>query len=1188
MSPSESKLAFMERFDSVLSGIRRTYIGQAICWALLVGFGGLAALASWDFAYEVGYADRAVGLAVIALVSFTLAIVWTWRAIRNWSRPSTAIEIEQRFPELGQAVRTSVQFGGRSEEQIGSEGVAASLVTALAEETEHRAAPLKIDSIIPRKRFRFAGVLLVCALVLGLGAVLMSWEWRLAVTRVLLGNQPYTEIEITPGNVVVDEGDDLNLAVAVTGRTNRDVVLMTRRTNDPQSGWTEHSLSTTQAERKEPRKVNYEFPLPNISEPLEYRVVAGPARSDIFQLGVRFPLSLEEMQVEIAPPEYTALESYTNDEPNFTVIDGSTVTWSLRLDREPASASLILTETGRRLGPGEKPEVQLIPLVIDGPLLRATATLFDDQTYTIVAEAADGMHLPANKFRVRVRHDEPPQVWFEEPGEAVDVHSLAEVLLRIRARDDFGLKRVGIKFEVNNEEEFTLLEKDDYLELAQEMAANGGKLNLRTRDALERLLPLEFFTLNQKDSVAYYAFAEDNHPSGRNYTETDLRFIDIRPFRRLYRMPDEGDGDNQNDPAEVRTLEEIIGRQRFNLNRTIRLQKKTELGGEPSLVTVDRLANFEDDLARSTRELAEFLESREIEGSDLVFQASGVMETAVDTLNVGQYEISSQQQKDSLRLLIEARDRIEVFLNSNASAAQRAALRSFDRMQTQKLRRPQQDREDEENPERLVERLKRLADEQEVIYRTLSATNLGGAGQQEDVEPAEVEGGQGESDNAKSTDGEGSSKADGESDDPADEEGDEKGDEPKEGDSETKDAGQEKSGEKEGEGNEAADETKPKQPVEMTREELEQKQQDIALEAREIEDILNRIRNMSELARSRAGDAADATDQVSGSLDRGNTKQAIQKSRDSVNMLRELALNVEGVSAREAATKIGMSRDISGGLSFVERDLAQRAKRAEGASGGDDPESPEEREDRAAALAARADRLAERGETLKDILDSVVQTNSPGDSGAIREVDDVLGEGELEETVERMTDVSVMLSESRLQDARVEAGAIADNLEATSRRLDQIYRMIVQPRVEQLTQLESRAGKLARELNELETNQQISTWHSDAVELLDDLDKADVAPEAVDEMYQTMQQEGWGKRVSSSDWGWDKREQTYVAPRRYHEAVRAVIEELQEQMQEVILTDLVASEDEATPPKYRALVDRYIQVLSSDTREESE
>ncbi len=52
------------------------------------------------------------------------------------------------------------------------------------------------------------------------------------------------------------------------------------------------------------------------------------------------------------------------------------------------------------------------------------------------------------------------------------------------------------------------------------------------------MLPLEHFELTQQDSVMYYAFAEDNRPGAAQRTESDLRFIDIRPFRRQYRVLD--------------------------------------------------------------------------------------------------------------------------------------------------------------------------------------------------------------------------------------------------------------------------------------------------------------------------------------------------------------------------------------------------------------------------------------------------------------------------------------------------------------------------------------------------------------------------------------------------------------------------------------------------------------------------
>src|SRR5262249_60591941 len=93
----------------------------------------------------------------------------------------------------------------------------------------------------------------------------------------------------------------------------------------------------------------------------------------------------------------------------------------------------------------------------------------------------------------------PPTVWFEEPGESLEVPTLAEVMIRARARDDFGLSKVGIVFQVNNEEERTLILQDITQPFQREARA-------------EQVLMLEQFLLTQKDCVAYYSFAEDNHP----------------------------------------------------------------------------------------------------------------------------------------------------------------------------------------------------------------------------------------------------------------------------------------------------------------------------------------------------------------------------------------------------------------------------------------------------------------------------------------------------------------------------------------------------------------------------------------------------------------------------------------------------------------------------------------------------
>ena len=69
------------------------------------------------------------------MAAVTLAVLWgrVISPLRWWTKPRTAAEIESRFPQLGQRIRTVVQYAGLPDERIHSEGVTPSLVDALEE-----------------------------------------------------------------------------------------------------------------------------------------------------------------------------------------------------------------------------------------------------------------------------------------------------------------------------------------------------------------------------------------------------------------------------------------------------------------------------------------------------------------------------------------------------------------------------------------------------------------------------------------------------------------------------------------------------------------------------------------------------------------------------------------------------------------------------------------------------------------------------------------------------------------------------------------------------------------------------------------------------------------------------------------------------------------------------------------------
>ncbi len=749
--------AFLNRFHLVWSRKRRTQLGQVAASSLLLAVVGWGIIAAADYAWELDRTARAIALGTMVLAVLAFAVNSLWRTMRRWNQPTTAAEIEAAFPELGQSVRTTVQFGAMQVEQVESEGIATTLVAALAEQTHQRALPLTIEDVVPSKKLWWITCGLAAGVVLLAGAATVDWQWRNATKRAVLQEQAYRQLEVLPGHQTVDEGGGTRIDVALIGRTNREVVLFTRAAGQADAEWTERKLeeglgesnaTASASEVASPRpRLGFVAKLDRLTKPVEYRVTAGELASPTYRIDIRRPLRIEEVKVDLTPPSYTGQPTSASLDANLSVLQGTVANFAITFDKPVKSAALVIAPRKQPRDDEDKNEPEVVPLsshhaprdepngntrgtaanasnetVRAGDRLvtrsvTATLTLNEDRNYSIVAEAEDGTRLPENKYRIRVREDQPPQVSFEEPRDAVEVHTLAELPMRIRVRDDYGLTKAGVIFQINNEQAIPLIAQDfEVVAAAANEVATEGKVSPTTQAALEKVLPLEVFELTQKDSVMYFGFAEDNRPDNPQRTETDMQFIDIRPFKRSYQVVDPDPMNGMNMGQGLKSLEELIQKQRFGLNRTMQIEKRAVAGRKPDATTLDQLMQFETELAKNVRDTAQGLESRGFDDTELFYQAEAAMLAAVDSLSVGKWENATLQMKDALKALIEQRDRTLEFIRKNPDAARLAALRAFDRQQAQKLRRPKTDKEEARE---LIRRLEELVSQETTVAGAL-------------------------------------------------------------------------------------------------------------------------------------------------------------------------------------------------------------------------------------------------------------------------------------------------------------------------------------------------------------------------------------------------------------------------------------------------------------------------------------
>jgi hypothetical protein len=1075
MSASNFQATFVRRFDRLWAQGQQVQVAQTICGALLTALSGLALLAALDYHFELALAVRQAALAAVGLLALGIAVVLTVRSLRRWRRHRTATAMEQVFPQLGQRIRTTIECAALSESQMQQAGLAPALVAALDRDTVELAQPLPLEAVVPWRSL-IAASLAAVALLLGLAvACMLSWQWRAATLRALLGREPYTRILVEPGDVTVREGESLLVRITVKGRMGSEVTFQTRRIDEPDSPWRDERLTIDQSSRINDREAHVAAPLDRIRHPFEYRVAAGSAQSEIYRASVRYPLKIVRQEATIQPPAYTGLPEMTSEGGDVTALVGSHVAFHVELDREPTIAWIEMQSLVSRF-PGEDPAVARLPVTIAGTKLSTEFDLTSDQTYAIVARSADGMELLPNRYRLRARPDEPPQIWFDSPLDTIEVHTLAEVLMRIRASDDFGLARAGIMFEVNNEEEYPLLAKD-FEEAARELEKDG-QLSPQTRATLEKVLPLEHFQLSQQDSVMYYAYAEDTRPGHAQRAETDLHFIDIRPFRRNYRPYDPPEGAGQG--PRFKSLAEIINRQRYAVNRTIQLGRKQKYTGQPDLPATDALIKFEGELAQATRDFAEGLLQRGVDETELLFQAETTMLAAADSLAGGNFDTATLQMREALKYLIEGRNRLEIFILKNRDRRALAELRQFDRLQRQKLRRP---KSDEQQARQIAERLEELASEEEALFGVSAAS--------------------------------------------------------------------------------------------APPEDLEDRQLDVAAEARTLERALTALPKATDLAKERMAAAAKKAEDVAEAIGRGEMNEAKIGAGEARDQFRELAAQIKTLLAAEQADRIAaaqrMAADLARRQQQLQRDLF--------AAGMSERQTGESRR----GLGGRARDLAEKAKTLGDVLGAASQAETPADEKSAEQVARFVKALGLKGVSDRLEQLPAQIQKQQMAAARAALDDGAERMEMAAQQLGAAHRSLVAPKVEELSQLEQQALNLEKQLDQLDSDRRVTGWHVEANELLDKLEELGIDKELPRPLREEMIKAGWSGGAPPARWDWRRTAAGgFIAPASYRPRISHLTEELRGRMQEYLVGHTLATGEEPIPPQYQDLVDRYYRALAAE------
>ena len=1087
---------------------QRTTAGLLALGALLTL--ALAAMATVDYFAELSVIWRAVWM-LSTLAAVVAAGLAGWkRFVAPYSLARAAADAEGHVAGFGQRLRTTLDYEQQNPAPAQADKT---LLAALQRDTFEVARKTNWDEVVDvRPVFLTFSAAAVVALALGIALVSLG-DYRVAMGRAMLLPLEYTTVTFTPLSQTVRIGESVDINANVTGRPIESAVVRYRAA-DTQDEWTTVDLVCVAADGPADVKADtaprlhgeLAANLNNLQHDLEFEVVAGPRALPLGKITVLQPLTLDESQARIVPPAYTARPEETATGLDLKVLEGSTIELVFKLNRPAAEAKA--TSVDGTLDIGD------VPLTISENAVRGTlADLRKSASWTITAKAADGMILDPQRLTIRVQLDRKPEVKFIEPPEELVVTATTEVPMSIEAGDDIGLYKVGILFQINDGEMHVLCEQD----------AAGSTEPF----SLSQVLLLEEHQLSYKDSVTYYAFAEDNYFDEVRRTTTPLRFIDIRPFQTAFQIV-EGEGSCKGST----TLEELIVRQRQNLSEAFAAQEQSPLENGTAI----SLGENQSDLLEKTREFEEGI--AKLAGPVPTLASAVVaMQSAVDTLAARQLPAAVAAEKQALADLIRARENVRKKL-SQSSSQSASACRKFDREQRQKLRMPEKKKEQDKQQQiaDLRSKLDDLAQRERKWSQECQQCNS----KSSSSKPSQ-------SSKSQSAQGQSSSQ--------------QQSEQAKSSSSQKEGAQQQQAGQNQGD--------QPSEP--RTPAEIAQDQEKMRAELDKLRERLEKLTAAGAAARDQARQADESMEQGLQELEKQDGLAAAKEGERSAEQLERLAEHLAAMSSRDFGQRLDQAQKLARKLADKQQSLEQSQQSGKSGNGKAGQGSAKNE----AAEQARHERgLAGEADLLADQLEALERDASRERGGVQRKLRDVQAENPPREISSLMRQAAGDLESKHPDQAGRGVAQAQRRLDELSRALGDIQSQFSQPDLEELIALEQQLANLMQQSQRAGQGKEKVTAAQQ--EKWSELDNRLAGPakgdkrlaKALHRMREGVTPEGHYSWLELAD---------FTGPREVAKA-------LQMKIQEAILAGALQDADQPIPIEYKALVEKYYRALSDDLR----
>lgn len=499
--------------------MRMAGFGRIVVWLALAVCAALAL----DLTSGLPPRLRATAGVVILLVAAVLVIRHFWQRPRQVTTDKVTREVEISHPEFGQLLSTA------RDPSMSRASVSPVLKNELFRRASVSLAGLDLKKNLPKRpvmQWLAAGVVALAGFCFFMSS---NREAPVALARLVspFSGITYTKVANSTPDPTFDRNRLPRVEASVSGRPAQTVTVHIAK---PEGGEVVYPMNPLGGGR-------YEVTLPASESSFAFRIQAGDSMPVEGAMECVDPAEFVSSSAELALPDYTGQPVTTQESADVEAVEGTKATVSFKMSAPMKTAHFKL------------PDGTKLPLTVKGEELTATFSVrVGGEVAELTGTDARGHDIEPVQFKHKGVEDALPVVEWIEPTKDIEATAVAELPLRLRLRDDFGVASYGVVLQAQGESKEIItkkLEAKDLRDLS-EMASAA----------------LETFPLTIRDNVRFFAWATDHKPRDNARGVSKLRGVDIKPFKRKWQMVKAEGGGIPIPHEDLTNVEKLIKGQR--------------------------------------------------------------------------------------------------------------------------------------------------------------------------------------------------------------------------------------------------------------------------------------------------------------------------------------------------------------------------------------------------------------------------------------------------------------------------------------------------------------------------------------------------------------------------------------------------------------------------------------------------